>query len=164
MTDSASHDLARMIRRLNGLVYESSTSSRYATFFFGIYDPGSGELRYVNGGHNAPMMIREGEVVRLEATGPVVGLLKDVEFAEHVIAVGTGDILIGYTDGISEAMTAEDEEWGDERMLLAAQAVRMRPAKEIIEALFKGADEFAAGAPQYDDMTLLVLKCCARAA
>jgi sigma-B regulation protein RsbU (phosphoserine phosphatase) len=159
MTDSASHNLARMIRKLNQLVYESSTSNRYATFFFGIYDPAAGELRYVNGGHNAPMVIRAAEVVRLEATGPVVGLLKDVQFEERMISIGPGDLFIGYTDGISEAMTVDDEEWGDERMLATAQLVRTSPAKNIIEALFQGADDFAAGAPQYDDMTLLIFKC-----
>jgi sigma-B regulation protein RsbU (phosphoserine phosphatase) len=159
MTDSGSHDLARMIRKLNRLVYESSTSNRYATFFFGIYDPAARELRYVNGGHNAPMVIREGEVVRLEATGPVVGLLKDVEFEEQVLPMGPGDLFIGYTDGISEAMTVDDEEWGDERMLEMAQTVRARSSKDIIQALFRGADAFAAGAPQYDDMTLLIFKC-----
>jgi sigma-B regulation protein RsbU (phosphoserine phosphatase) len=108
------------------------------------------------------MVIRKVEVVRLEATGPVVGLLKDVEFEEQVMLIGPGDIFIGYTDGISEAMTeamtVDDEEWGEERMLASAQMVRAHPAKKIIEALFQGADDFAAGAPQYDDMTLLIFK------
>jgi sigma-B regulation protein RsbU (phosphoserine phosphatase) len=105
-----------------------------------------------------PPWFRKAEVVRLEATGPVVGLVKDVEFEEQVMPIGPGDIIIGYTDGISEAMTVDDEEWGEERMPASAQRVRAHAAKKIIEALFQGADDFAAGAPQYDEMTLLIFK------
>ena len=70
IVDAGSHDLARIVRKLNGLIHESSTSNRYATFFFAIYDPATLMLHYVNAGHNAPMVFRGDEVIRLEACGP----------------------------------------------------------------------------------------------
>ncbi len=157
MTDGNSHDLARMVRKLNRLVYESSTSNRYATFFFGIYDPKTRKLDYVNGGHNAPAILRGTEpAIRLEATGAVVGLLKDVVFEQESVQLQPGDLFIAYTDGISEAMTFEDEEWGDDRMIECAGAVQGNAAS-VLNALFEGADKFTAGAPQHDDMTVLLL-------
>ncbi|MFL6465864.1 MAG: PP2C family protein-serine/threonine phosphatase [Bryobacteraceae bacterium] len=158
-------DLAQLMKKLNRLVYESSAVNRYATFFFAIYQLQTRELRYVNAGHNPPIILRCGsngrEVLRLEAGGPVVGLLRDLTYTEQSLQVQNGDILIGYTDGISEAMTTGDEEWGEDRMLEAAEAVCHEPATEIIRHIFTAADSFTAGATQHDDMTLLVMKATA---
>jgi len=153
-------DLARMMQKVNRLVYEASSSSRYATFFFAVYNPDSRELRYVNAGHNPPVLVREtsGEMVRLEACGPVVGMLPVVDYEARCLALEPGDLLIAYTDGISEAMTAEDEEWGEERMLEAAGRQHGGSAAEVLEEIFRAADAFTAGAEQHDDMTLLIMK------
>ncbi|MBV9222928.1 MAG: SpoIIE family protein phosphatase [Acidobacteriaceae bacterium] len=160
-TDNPGH-LAPLMKKLNRLVYESSAANRYATFFFATYQPQTRELRYVNAGHNPPIVLRcsgQGrEVLRLEAGGPVIGLLRDLAYTEQTLRLQAGDILIGYTDGISEAMTTEDEEWGEERMLGAAEAACNKPASEIIGRIFAAADDFTAGATQHDDMTLLVMK------
>jgi len=151
-------DLSVLMRNINVLMYEASTSNRYATFFYGEYDPATRLLQFVNAGHNAPMLVRGAECIRLEAGGPVVGLLKQAEYQQMSFQLQPGDILVGYTDGISEAMTVADEEWGEERMLEAIAACRERPAREMIEIILQGADTFTAGAPQYDDMTLSVAK------
>jgi sigma-B regulation protein RsbU (phosphoserine phosphatase) len=162
LLEGGRHDLARLVRKLNRLIYESSAVNRYATFFLAIYDPATRGLRYVNAGHNPPLWIRNTlenrKTMRLEACGPVIGLLKDVSYEEQSLQLEPGDLLLGYTDGISEAMTAADEEWGEERMQAAAEAVRDLPAKDILDALFRAADDFTDGAPQHDDMTLLVLR------
>jgi phosphoserine phosphatase RsbU/P len=153
-------DLSKMMQKVSHLVYESSTSSRYATFFFATYNPVTRELRYVNAGHNPPILARQvsRELQRLKACGPVVGLLPFVDYEEQSLILEPGDVLIAYTDGISEAMTAEDEEWGEDRMLEAAPCGFSALASEVIESIFLAADEFTAGAEQHDDMTLLVLK------
>jgi len=156
--DAGSQDMARMVRKLNRLIHESSTSNRYATFFLAIYDPATRELRYVNAGHNPPLVVRGSETHRLEACGPVVGLLKDIECEERCLALEPGDTFIGYTDGISEAMTVDDEEWGEERMQTSVEAVRDRSSQEILDVVFRAADVFTAGAPQHDDMTLLIFR------
>jgi sigma-B regulation protein RsbU (phosphoserine phosphatase) len=156
----ASGDLAKMMQKVNRLVYEASSSSRYATFFFAVYNPGTRELRYVNAGHNPPILAKQasGENRQLEACGPVVGLLPSVDYEEQSMILEPGDLLIAYTDGISEAMTAEDEEWGEDRMLEATPRRHSALASEIIAKVFHAADEFTAGAEQHDDMTLLVMK------
>ena len=151
-------NFAELMHKVNVLVYEASASNRYATFFFAAYDPRSRRLDCVNAGHNPPILLRNGEVIRLEAGGPVVGLLPFAPYVEQTLTLEPGDVLLLYTDGISEAMTHDDEEWGEERMIVAARKVRDQSADEILRALFAAADKFTAGAPQHDDMTLLVLK------
>jgi phosphoserine phosphatase RsbU/P len=153
-------DLAEMMQKVNRLVYEASSSSRYATFFFAILDPQTRELRYVNAGHNPPVLVKQvsGELRRLEACGPVVGLLPFAVYETVSLILEPGDLLIAYTDGISEAMTIEDEEWGETRMLEAVPRWPSASAAEVLEQVFRAADEFTAGAEQHDDMTLLIMK------
>jgi phosphoserine phosphatase RsbU/P len=150
-------DLSAVIANLNRLVFESSAPNRYATFFLGVFDTASRVLNYVNAGHNAPIVIcRGGEVVRLEAGGSVVGLMRSGSWVQNRVKLETGDLLVAFTDGISEAMNHTDDEWGEERLIETARAMRGSPAKVILENIVQSADRFAAGAPQYDDMTLIV--------
>jgi sigma-B regulation protein RsbU (phosphoserine phosphatase) len=88
----------------------------------------------------------------------VVGLLPFAPYTEQAMVLEPGDVLLLYTDGISEAMTKDDEEWGEERMIVAARAALHRSATDVLDTIFAAADAFTAGAPQHDDMTLLVLK------
>jgi sigma-B regulation protein RsbU (phosphoserine phosphatase) len=166
MTRTPNQDLATMMREINLLVFEASTISRYATFFYAQYDPSTHILSYVNAGHNAPVILRPAsgserkrvEIIRLELSGPVVGLLRDAEFEQSRITLEPGDILLAFTDGISESMTADQEEWGEERMISCLERNAALPADGLLNALLDEATDFAAGAPQYDDMTLLVCK------
>jgi sigma-B regulation protein RsbU (phosphoserine phosphatase) len=161
MTVVASMDLAKLMERMNQLVYESSAVNRYATFFFSVYDPATRVLCYVNAGHNPPALSRsstDSPVIRLEAGGPVVGLLPHMQYEEQSVTLQAGDLLLTYTDGISEAMTEDDEEWGEERMLQTVKASQGRSVEEILRAMFQAADQFTAGAEQHDDMTLLLMK------
>ncbi|MHB1674138.1 MAG: SpoIIE family protein phosphatase [Acidobacteriaceae bacterium] len=162
MTLDAPHDLAAMMEKVNRLVYEASASNRYATFFFATYNVETRELIYVNAGHNAPFLVRRREndfqVERLEAGGPVIGLLPFAKYEEQRCVLQSGDLLLAYTDGISEAMAENEEEWGEDRMLAAAQTLPDGSAQQVLEHLFAEADRFTGNAPQFDDMTLLVLK------
>jgi sigma-B regulation protein RsbU (phosphoserine phosphatase) len=151
-------NFAELMHKVNVLVYEASASNRYATFFFAAYDPRTRRLECVNAGHNPPVLLRNGEVIRLEAGGPVVGLLPLAPYVEQALTLEPGDLLLLYTDGISEAMTHDDEEWGEDRMIEAARKLRHKPAEEVLSGLFAACDRFTAGAPQHDDMTMLVLK------
>ncbi|MDQ6664278.1 MAG: SpoIIE family protein phosphatase [Acidobacteriota bacterium] len=163
LTLDASGDLTTLMRNMNRLIYEASAVNRYATFFLGIYDPATCRLQYVNAGHNAPALIRPSpdggyQHLRLETGGPVVGLLPDACYEEDSLLLHSGDLLLAYTDGISEAMTVADEEWGEEAMILAAQNVASETAEDIVKAIFQAADAFTGKAPQHDDMTVLVMK------
>jgi len=172
LTFSGTLSLARIIEGLNRIIYDSSTSNRFVTFFFGEYDPSTRTLDYVNAGHNAPVLLRptapghdsfcspEGPcmVERLETGGPVLGIFTDVQYEQGRCQLQPYDILIAFTDGISEAMTANYEEWGEERLIAAAKLSTQRSAQDLVTALVQCADRFTAGAPQNDDLSLVVLK------
>jgi serine phosphatase RsbU (regulator of sigma subunit)/dihydrofolate reductase len=159
---SGAGDLGAKIANVNRLLYNASESNRYATFFYAELDCGSRKLHYVNCGHNAPVVLRkEGSawrVFRLEDGGPVIGLLADAVYEQQMVQLLPGDILLAFTDGISEAMNASEEEWGEDRMISEAQAHANLNAEELLDCLFRAAEDFAAGAPQHDDMTIAVLR------
>jgi sigma-B regulation protein RsbU (phosphoserine phosphatase) len=158
MTMNGPDDMALLMARVNRLVYESSATNRYATFFFGIYEPAARLLRYVNAGHNPPFVVRDQELHVLEGGGPVIGLLPEAQYEECHITLEPGDLLLAYTDGISEALNNQEQEWGEERMLAAARARLPEDATTILRHIVNEADRFAASAPQHDDMTLLLMK------
>jgi sigma-B regulation protein RsbU (phosphoserine phosphatase) len=151
-------DLAALMDNVNVLLIDASPANRYATFFYGQYDPKLRSLHYVNAGHNAPMLFRGDQVLRLTEGGPVVGLLYPAPFTEAQLALQPGDLLLGFTDGISECMNKGDDEWGEERLMQAIRDCRGLEAKAMIERLMAAADAFADGAKQHDDMTLVVVK------
>ena len=164
MTRVTSGELTQLMSHMNRLIYEASAVNRYATFFFGIFDPAASRFHYVNAGHNLPVLLREPasgshESLRLDCGGPVVGLLPQASYEQGSILVHPGDLLLTYTDGISEAMNSAEEEWGEEAMILAAQQAADGTAEEIVNAIFAAAEVFAGGAAQHDDMTVLVMKC-----
>ncbi|HEY6274528.1 MAG TPA: SpoIIE family protein phosphatase [Terriglobales bacterium] len=161
----APENLAAAIANVNRLVYEASSANRYATFFYGQYDPATRQLDYVNAGHNPPMLFHcaDGKwtVTRLETGGVVVGLLESYSYEQGRVSMTTGDMLVAYTDGISEAMNKADEEWGEERMIEVIEACQGLVSQDVLQRVFAGADAFAAGAEQHDDMTLVVLRAIA---
>jgi phosphoserine phosphatase RsbU/P len=170
LTFSGDLDLARVIEGLNRIIYDSSTSNRFVTFFFGEYDPVARTLDYVNAGHNPPLLLRptmhdgfcspevDCMVELLETGGPVLGIFTEVHYEQGRIHLRPYDVLIAFTDGISEAMTAGLEEWGEERLIAAARTSTQGSAQDIVAAVIASADEFTAGAPQSDDLSLVVLK------
>jgi phosphoserine phosphatase RsbU/P len=164
LTRKSDCDLAEMMSEVNELVYEASASNRYATFFFARLDPASRMLTYVNGGHNAPALIRRAapdgtrEIIRLDAGGAVIGLLPISSYEQSTLTLQPGDILLAFTDGISEAMTVDGDEWSEDGLIEHLVGLPDMAATELVKRLFTAADEFAAGAPQHDDMTLLILK------
>jgi sigma-B regulation protein RsbU (phosphoserine phosphatase) len=157
----APDNLAGMMSNVNRLVYEASASNRYATFFYGQYDPASRQLTYVNAGHNPPMLFHcsDGEwpVCRLETGGTVVGLLESFSYEQATLTIAPGDILIAFTDGISEAMNDAQDEFGEDRLIETIKRCAVLSPAEIIACIMRTADAFVAGAKQNDDMTLVVL-------
>jgi sigma-B regulation protein RsbU (phosphoserine phosphatase) len=159
----AGNDLASLITRVNGMLYDASTEDRYATLFYAQYDPATHFLSYVNAGHCPPILLRRGEkngaVERLDqAGGTVVGLLPECAYEQAEVSLSPGDLLVIYTDGFSEAMSPNLTEWGEERLIHAIAACVGLPAKDSITKIMQAADAFASGAPQSDDMTLVILR------
>lgn len=159
---SGAGDLGTKMANINRLLYDASDSNRYATFFYAELDCASRTLHYVNGGHNPPAVLRKEDgawrVFRLADGGPVIGLLAGAVYKEQILHLLPGDIVLAFTDGISEAMNASEDDWGEDRMIAEAQAHADLNAEELLQRLFRAADAFAAGAPQHDDMTLVVLR------
>jgi hypothetical protein len=152
-----------MVALMNRLIYEASAINRYATFFFGIFDPIASRFHYVNAGHNPPVLLRKSasgsyEWLRLECGGAVIGLLPEASYEQGSLLLHQSDVLLAYTDGISEAMNSAEEEWGEEAMILTAQQNCDVTAEDIVKAIFAAADVFAGGAPQHNDMTVLLMK------
>ncbi len=151
-------DLGVMMSTMNRLIYDSSPSNRYATLFYGQYDPSTRLLTYVNGGHNPPMVLRGDAIHRLEEGGPVVGLFRPAKFQQGTFPIEPGDVLVGFTDGVSEAMNPDDEEWSEESLGSFLQTIPGATARQMIPRIMDAADAFASGAPQHDDMTLIVVR------
>jgi sigma-B regulation protein RsbU (phosphoserine phosphatase) len=128
--------------------------------FFSIYDDANRALRYVNCGHNPPILLRgTGEVERLNATATVLGLFEewDCEVAEKKL--GAGDVLLVYTDGISEAAASDDApEFGEDRLIEAIRSCRDRSARAMMDEIIAEVQRFSQG-EQADDMTLIVARC-----
>lgn len=154
--------LSEMIQHINRLVYEASAINRYATFFYAEYNPETMVMRYVNAGHNPPILWRgadeKNEFVRLEDGGTVVGMFPDYPYTEGRIQLRRGDVVVAFTDGISEAMNNRDEEYGEEQLLAIVPTLRARIASEVISQILAQVDMFTAGAKQHDDMTLVVVR------
>jgi len=151
-------DLGVMVGTLNRLIYDSSPSNRYATLFYAELNPITGVVKYVNGGHNAPMILRGDQVIRLEACGPVVGLFRPGQYEQGSVQLQSGDLFVGFTDGVSEAMNENDEEWGEEQLAALLPSVANMDLPAISRRILQEADAFANGHPQHDDMTLILLR------
>lgn len=165
----APDNLAGLMSNVNRLVYEASSSNRYATFFYAQYNPANQQLSYVNAGHNPPLLLRAlparpahsqpaWSVTHLESGGTVVGLIEDAAYQQGSVTLASGDILVGFTDGISEAMNPDDNEWGEAAMIQSVQRCSNFPSADIIQRVMLDADAFVNGAKQHDDMTLIVLR------
>jgi sigma-B regulation protein RsbU (phosphoserine phosphatase) len=153
-----------MMKDVNKLVYETSTTNRYATFFYAQYDPSARKFTYVNAGHNPPYLLRKGEagieLILLEEGGAVIGMLPPmlVTYSQGEIDLQPGDLIVGFTDGISEAMNPKEEEWSEEALQAELKKIFDLPPKEILEHCVAAADKFADGAKQHDDMTMIVVR------
>ena len=158
----APENLAAAVANVNRLVYEASSDNRYATFFYGQYDPTTRKFDYVNAGHNPPMLFHcstgQWIVTRLDVGGTVVGLFETYPYQQASVSLGAGDLLVAYTDGISEAMNSADQEWGEECMMKTVEACNGLSAQQVLDRIFQDADTFVAGAKQHDDMTLVILR------
>jgi serine phosphatase RsbU (regulator of sigma subunit) len=124
-----------------------------------VLDPATGELAYCNAGHNPPVIVRvNGALEYLEGGGPVLGILSIANYSEYRAKLEPGDVLAIYSDGVTEANNAKEEEFGDERFAAVLTANRQKSAPEILAAVNQALTEFAAGSPPADDITLIVAR------
>jgi sigma-B regulation protein RsbU (phosphoserine phosphatase) len=144
---------------VNRLFWEVSPKGRFATLFFAHLDLAAGRLEYVNAGHDPPLVLRaDGRVERLAGTGPALGLLEQADFHASSLRFASGDMLVAYSDGVTDRVDARGEPFGLERLIERALAVRHDPARLALYSLLGELQGFAAGAAAEDDLTLLVVR------
>ncbi|HET8644457.1 MAG TPA: SpoIIE family protein phosphatase [Vicinamibacteria bacterium] len=150
---------ADAVERINHTVVQNVPANKYITFFLGHLDPRSGRIRYVNAGHNPPLLARgDGVVEALHEGGMVLGLLEGVPYQEGETILGRGDTLVVYSDGVTETWSDDEEEFGESRLTDVILRDRDRDAAGLQQAILDELDVFSGGAKGTDDRTLIVIK------
>jgi sigma-B regulation protein RsbU (phosphoserine phosphatase) len=174
---------------MNRLLYRSTAPNAYATFFYGVFEPDTRHLCFVNAGHNPPLVVRarpavaataataaastvggmlavaamarteeSEEAERLRATGLVLGAVSDSPYLEESVQLQPGDVVVAYTDGVTEAFGPGGQEFGEERLFEVVASARGLPASAIVERVARAVEAWRGGAPAHDDLTLVVAR------
>jgi len=172
LTDMRNGSLADLASRMNRLLHRSTGSNSYATFFYAQIDEGNHELRYVNAGHNPPMLLRgpgwnnalvpfvasSANVEELATGGTIIGMFAQASYEEARIELRTGDVLILFSDGVSEAHNPAEEEFGEDRLKELLRKVWHLPINEMCTAVTEDLKKWMLDAPQHDDLTFVLMK------
>ncbi|HEX3072160.1 MAG TPA: PP2C family protein-serine/threonine phosphatase, partial [Ignavibacteriales bacterium] len=151
--------LSESTELINDLVSENTIMGNFITFFWGLLKDEEREITYVNAGHNPPLLIRGGKVNYLKKGGMILGLMKTmIPYESESLTLEPGDALILFTDGITEAMNKNKEEFSDERLEKLAVNSADKSAKDILEMIRREVVKHVNGAEQSDDITLMVIK------
>lgn len=152
-------EIAEATNLMNDLVAENTTMGSFITFFWGIIDNAKKELTYVNAGHNPPLLIRNGEIIKLKKGGMILGVMQTVvPYIKDQVQLQPDDAIILFTDGITEAMNDKWEEYSDERLEALALAKCSESSKNILAHIRFSVEDYTHGAEQSDDITCLVIK------
>jgi sigma-B regulation protein RsbU (phosphoserine phosphatase) len=179
---SSTHAQAEMIETINRLLYHSTDAATYVTFFYAEYDEQTRQLTYVNAGHNSPLLFRaqddddaptspsmqpvqslsgqhvQAQCSRLDKGGTVIGMFEHSRYEQETVNLRSGDLLIAYTDGVTEALDVVGEEFGEERLQAVIAEHRHLPAEAVRDVLKHQVAAWSVGAPQYDDLTFIIMK------
>ena len=151
-------DLPRLLSSVNELFYENTPDDRYATLFFAVYDDHTRELEYANCGHNAPLLFRaSGELQRLDSTATVIGLFPHWRCETRFVTLQPGDLLVIFTDGVTEANDADGNEFGEERLIQTIRAHCQCSPEQLLQVIQQAVKKFSPG-EQSDDLTLVIAR------
>ena len=155
-------DLGVVMSRLNRLTATNCPSNRFITFFMCLLDGSTGELILSNAGHNPPLLLRaNGDVEWLEEGGCVLGILPMAKYEAARRQMDLGDVLVVFSDGVTDAMNPEGDEFGEARLAAVVHEHRTQSSGEMVQAVNRAIAEWASGSPLPDDLTLLVARRCA---
>lgn len=158
LSEKALMSSATVVGRLNRQLYASTPTEKYATFFYAIYDGATRKMTFTNAGHPAPFYFHNGKIERLEVGGTVVGLFGPATYEQAVIQLEPGDMLVAFTDGMTEPENSFGEEFGEVRLLEAAQRAAACPPEEMVEEIYRTVHDWTGGPELQDDMTLVVAR------
>ena len=144
---------------MNTLLYRSTAAEKFATLFYAVLDTRTHELNYANAGHTYPFHFsgREGHT-ELASTGVVLGVMESTSFLKKKVTFGSGDLLVAYSDGITDAVNERDEEFGEERLIDVIAKNRCEPAGVLVDSIVNAVQRHSGEASQLDDMTLLAIR------
>jgi len=180
-------NLTELVSSMNRLLHVSTDASSYATFFYAQYDEKTGLLTYVNAGHNPPMLVRASrsakahgvglagagarlglgdlrdqqglaDVTLLTKGGPIIGAFNNCLYEQETIQMESGDLLVAYTDGVTEARNADDQEFGEANLQQIIDSAVHAPAHQLAERIVEGVREWCGDVPPHDDLTLVVMR------
>ncbi|HII98161.1 MAG TPA: SpoIIE family protein phosphatase, partial [Methanoregula sp.] len=153
-------DPARAIYDANNIITQDSKSGMFVTLFFGTLREEDRTLTYVNAGHNPPVVFRNrtGTLEELLPTGIVLGAVENREYSSRIVTIGPGDVIVMYTDGVTESINTAEELFGEDRLNAIIRENAGLSAKEILEQILLAVQDYTSGMPQFDDITLLVIK------
>ena len=148
------------IQRANSIISQEAKSGMFVTLFYAVLDQRRQLLRYVNAGHNPPLVLRGNDetIFSLKAKGVALGVIDSIELEEKELQLASNDIVVFYTDGITEAVNANEEMFGEARLIEVIKHNASEPVQVLIDTIKDEVFTFAHGQPQYDDFTLVILK------
>jgi sigma-B regulation protein RsbU (phosphoserine phosphatase) len=150
--------VAELVERLNRQIFSYTASNKFATFFYALYNETQQTLTYCNAGHNPPLYFNNGSVRRLLSGGTVVGVFADSKYEQETIQLGAEDLLVAYTDGITESVNEYGEEFGEQRLIELVRDNRHLSADKIKEAIVEHVLSWTFAEERDDDMTLIIAK------
>jgi sigma-B regulation protein RsbU (phosphoserine phosphatase) len=154
---------AEVMRQVHKLFIHNIRFETFVTFFIGAFDSSTKTLTFCNAGHQPPLVLHKNEGKKesqdmLRPTGAAIGLIEEAEFEENTIELQKEDLLMLYTDGVTEAVNLQNQEFGRERLATMSRQVNTLPVKEVVQEIRQALEEFSEGKPLDDDTTLVVCK------
>jgi sigma-B regulation protein RsbU (phosphoserine phosphatase) len=153
-------DLGRKVGRLNRAICSNCPDNRFITFFMTVIDPATGKVVYANAGHNPPVLVRAkgGFDLLSEGGGVILGILPMATYKDLHVQMEKGDVLVLFSDGVTEAVSPAGEDFGEVRLAELVGMMREKPAAEIVEAIHVAVATFTEGAPAADDITVVIAR------
>lgn len=151
---------AACVAKVNRLLAAENPETMFVTLFYAVIDPANGRMTYANAGHNAPYLVGSDGAVRAlaPAGGPALGVIEDIDYSEATVEIGADELLVLFTDGVTEAMDPDNQEYGEDRLETLLSACRDAAPETVVRRIEADVAAFAAGAPQADDLTMMVVR------
>ncbi|MBA7683947.1 Phosphoserine phosphatase RsbU [subsurface metagenome] len=150
-----------MAGKLNNFIHRSSSPNSFITFFFCELDKKTDELRYINAGHNPPIILdKKGKVYRMESCGFCLGMFPSVDYGVQKVTLNPGDTAVLFTDGITESRNKDNKDFTEERLIKLLQKNVKLSAQKLLDKISDEVEKFTAGAERMDDMTLVIIQRC----
>jgi sigma-B regulation protein RsbU (phosphoserine phosphatase) len=147
-----------IVKNSNLLLFNSTDSNRFATLFFGILDTKTNIITYCTAGHDSPIHFNKSELTKLDEGGLLLGCFETADYNEAVKKMETNELIVIYTDGVTEAMNENNEEFGEDKLIELINIHQKKSSKEITDEIISNVKEHSANSPQFDDITLMVIK------